>query len=88
MADVKLGYRYKDPVSGFQGTATAITTHLWGCRRVTLEGQDEKGEPKGYVFDEPQLKQVGTKPTVEPATPEERKTGGPHGATEVHRADR
>ena len=76
MKRVKLGEKYRDTLSGFEGTATGIFEYLYGCLRVQLSG-DKDGEPKEFVFDEPQLEALGVKVT-QPAPAGSR--GGPRSA--------
>ncbi len=53
---IRLGERYRDKLTGFVGTATARHEYLYGCVRVTLEGQsvDDKA-PEELSFDEQRL---------------------------------
>ena len=74
-----LGQRYKDPVSGWEGTAIAVHTYVYGCRRVTVAGVNPEGKPDEYTFDEPQLENSDAGfPLVVTQTPL-TKTGGPRG---------
>lgn len=73
---VKLGKKYRDPISGFEGVATGRYEYLHGCVRWQLSGQ-LNGEPKDFVFDEPQLEEVKPQPEPQPST---RGTGGPKDA--------
>lgn len=68
-----LGRRYKDNITGFEGTAVSRTEYLYGCVRVALEGLDGN---KPYVewFDEQRLIDVVTEEPVETTAT----TGGPH----------
>lgn len=60
-SDVKLGERYRDTVSGFEGTATGAFFYLHGCERVTLEQWVETaGELRELVFDAPRLEHAET----------------------------
>lgn len=68
----EFGKKYHDPISGFEGTATAISEFLHGCRRIQLSGS-VNGEPKDYVFDEPQLEPIETPKPLAPT----RGKGGP-----------
>ena len=78
MTDVILGHRYRDPVSGWEGTAVALINYMWGCRRVTVAGVNADGKPDEYTFDEPQLEpsQEGPRLVI---SQENRETGGPRG---------
>jgi protein involved in polysaccharide export with SLBB domain len=59
---INLGDKVRDMVTGIQGIATARTTWLNGCVRVTLEyaggKKDEALEVKRETFDEEQLEIV------------------------------
>jgi hypothetical protein len=87
MRMAQLGDRVKDPISGFTGIATSITTWLHGCIRlgVVPEKLDKDGKPKDdRYFDQTQLvvlKEAVHKPMmldVIEAPPEVRKSrGGP-----------
>lgn len=71
---IKLGQRYRDKVSGFEGVATSRTEFLYGCERVGLEAL-VGGDVKSFSFDAPGLEKVSEPPVVRP-TQEERRTGG------------
>jgi hypothetical protein len=61
-SDVKLGERYRDTVSGYEGIATAVYFYLHGCERVTLESwREAAAEMKELTFDAPRLEHVETK---------------------------
>ena len=74
-AKVELGKKYRDPISGFEGTATGRYEYLHGCVRWQLSG-NINGEPKDFVFDEPQLEAIATPKPLKPT----RGTGGPKDA--------
>lgn len=85
---IGLGDRAKDPITGFAGIVTAVTTWLHGCIRITIEPEklDKEGRPQeGRSFDQTQLvliKKGVHKPMVLGVTPApERETrrsaGGP-----------
>lgn len=57
---IQLGEKYRDPVTGFEGTATGLHLYQYGCLRVSLEGQDKDGAPAEYAFDEQRLVEVRT----------------------------
>lgn len=71
--DVRMGDRYRDPLTGFEGVATAVTFYLHACERVTLEYVRD-GEVKYESFDAPRLVHVDTG-----RTPRTDRTGGPGG---------
>lgn len=73
-SDVVLGERYRDPLTSFEGVATAATFYLHACERVSLEYVNSAGEIKYESFDAPRLVHVGT--GVAPTT---TRTGGPGG---------
>ena len=68
---VKLGERYKDTLTGFEGIATARTEYLYHCVRVGLEGSDKDKQPVEFWFDEQRLVDAKNKPVATLA-----KTGG------------
>lgn len=72
-SDTKLGDRYRDPLTGFEGVATGVTFYLHACERITLEFVKDGGI-KYESFDAPRLVHVdsGEKPQT-------TRTGGPGG---------
>lgn len=55
----ELGDQVSDPITGFKGTAVAITIWMFGCRRVTIQpkGLNKDGDVFDcQSFDEPGLK--------------------------------
>lgn len=70
----ELGKKYRSVITGFTGTSTAKIEHLYGCTRWELTGTIG-GEPKSFMFDEPELEAVATPTPIKP----QRDTGGPHG---------
>jgi hypothetical protein len=73
---VELGDEVKDPITGFVGTAVAVTFWINNCARVCVQpkGLDKEGKVKSSeTFDHMQL--VVTK-AINPK-PEPRKNGGP-----------
>lgn len=73
ISDIKLGEKYKEPRSGIEGTATAISFYEFACERVTLETFNEsKGEIHEYTFDAPRLVSLETGKAAVVT-----KTGGP-----------
>lgn len=73
---VTMGEKYRDTVSGWEGTATAVIVYMNGCIRVETSGQDKDGKPIGYMFDQEQLVHVDA-PPVERKAP--ALTGGDRG---------
>lgn len=56
---VKLGDKYRDTVSGFEGVATARYEFLNGCVQYHLVGTSKDGdEPPTLTIDEDQLEGV------------------------------
>jgi len=72
---VKLGEKYRDTISGFEGTATCRIEYLHGCVRVGLEreGATDKAEDREQFFDEQRLVTAKTGRTPEPTAT----SGGP-----------
>ena len=73
---VKLGKRYRDTITGFEGVAYGQTEYLFGCYRVTLTGVNKDGDPAEFTFDAPQLEEIKDAPRHEKA----QRTGGPRNA--------
>jgi hypothetical protein len=64
-SDIQLGERYRDDLTGFEGTATACYFFLHGCERVLLENFNvEKGEIREQTFDSPRLTHVESETKV------------------------
>ena len=57
---VKLGDRYRDPITGFEGVAIARAEYLYGCARVCLQAMlDKDGNiPEPQWIDEMQLAEL------------------------------
>lgn len=79
-SDIKLGERYRDSNTDFEGVAINVTFFQFGCERVTLKGMNNQGEIVEYGFDAPEVIHIGSgrRPVVE-------KTGGPHGLEGISR---
>jgi hypothetical protein len=77
----KLGKKYRDTITGVEGTATSITEFLYGCRRIGLVTTNADGDVKDWVFDEPGLEEVKEPERVTPR----QDTGGPHDRTPIAR---
>lgn len=72
---VKLGRRYRDRVTGFEGVAVSLHEYIQGCRRITLEKLSADGDKLlSLTFDEPNLEQVGPRVVERLGAA----TGGPH----------
>lgn len=80
--DVILGGRYRDHVSGWEGTATARYEYMNGCVRIEISGADKDGKPESFVFDVQQIEPVEPQ-LAEPATTQA--TGGPRSNRPVPR---
>lgn len=79
--ELQLGAKYRDKVSGWEGTATARYEYMNGCVRVEIGGADKDGKPESFVFDIQQIEPVEAPPLdVVP-----RKTGGPTDSRPVPR---
>lgn len=79
---IELGKRYRDKVSGWEGTATGRYEFLNGCVRFEIAGADKDGKPAEFVFDEGQLEPLDA-PAL--AVAPRRRTGGPRGSAPVAR---
>jgi len=81
MDEIKLGYRYRDVISGFKGIAIGISHWLYGCTRVGLQPEAlDDGKPvDSHWFDKPQLEFVdeGIYKNEKPLKSEEEPLGGP-----------
>ena len=80
---VKLGQQVKDRVTDYEGIVVAVTEHLQGCRRITVQGKVTKEGTigDGYVFDEPDLTIIG--PGISEPPKPKKSAGGPHGIAKV-----
>lgn len=70
-SDVELGKRYRDPQTGIEGVATAITFYQYACERVSIETV-VAGKIEDYCFDAPRLEDAQTKERAG-----SQRTGGP-----------
>lgn len=60
-SDIRLGERYVDEQTGFEGVATSMTFFQHACERVAVETYDaERREVKVEIFDSPRLTHVTT----------------------------
>lgn len=67
---IKLGNKYKDPITGFEGTATARIEYLWGCVQFEIRpfGVDKDGKVKESAwFDESRLVDLENTPAEKPS---------------------
>lgn len=71
-SEIQLGEKYRDTVTGFEGTAIGRHQYLHGCERITLQSL-EGGDIKEYSFDAPSLVEVGK----DGAGFSSERTGGP-----------
>lgn len=81
-SEVKLGKRYRDTDTGFEGVAGSVTFYQHGCERVVLKGTNLQGELKEYSFDVPEVELVETGERLKVL---EEKTGGPHDRAPMRR---
>lgn len=70
-ADIKLGEKYRDQTTGFEGVAVGRHEYLHGCTRITLQAL-QAGEIKEFSFDAPALVAVETEQQFS-----SKRTGGP-----------
>lgn len=80
---INLGDQVRDTISGWQGTAVARYSFLYGCERISIEGTDKDGEPKELVFDEQRVERVAA-PAVAPVR---SAVGGPRDLASVRHAE-
>lgn len=86
-SDIKLGEKYRDSQTGYEGIAAAIYFFQHACERVSIETYDpERREVKTETFDAPRLVHVGTerqatspRPGGPMRTQEGSRPGGPAG---------
>lgn len=81
-SELKLGERYRDTNTGFEGTCTVISFFQHGCERLTIKGMNKQGDVVDYAFDAPEVELVKTSKPVKLL---EEKTGGPHDRAPVRR---
>lgn len=62
--EIKLGQRYRDATTGFEGAAVARHEYQHGCTRITLHNINDNGDLKEYAFDAPGLVEVETNKAV------------------------
>jgi len=57
MKQIQLGDEVKHTITGVKGIATARTTYISGCDRITINQKVNKDGtlPEGMQFDEPEL---------------------------------
>lgn len=58
--EIEFGVKYRDGVTGYEGTAEAVTEFHYGCLRIQLERADKDGKPETEWFDEQRLVKVDT----------------------------
>lgn len=68
---IKLGKRYRDTITGFEGVAVGRHEYLHGCTRITLQAM-LGDDLKEYTFDAPALEDVATGSGITSS-----RTGGP-----------
>lgn len=88
MAEVNLGDRAKDNITGFTGIVVAITKWLHGCDRIVIQpkmGKDGK-VPENMSFDLPQI--IVMAKAVVAATPVAARAAAPGGPRDDKAATR
>jgi hypothetical protein len=71
---VKLGRKYRDRVTGFEGVATGRFEYQYGCVRIMLEATELRdGKSVDATFDEQRLLEVPSERPVRPTAT----SGGP-----------
>lgn len=70
-SQIKLGEKYRDTTTGFEGVAIGKHEYLHGCTRVTLQALSG-GDIKEFSFDAPALVEVETQEQIT-----SKRTGGP-----------
>lgn len=70
MNELRLGEKYRDAVTGFEGVATSYAVHLNGCVRVVLEGEVKKDASSldEYAFDVERLRDSKGNPVTKAGT--------------------
>lgn len=76
--DIKLGSKYRDTITGFEGTCTARSEYINGCLQAALVAPSKDGKP-GEVewFDYQRLELVGAQLGAVDEAPQLKRTGGP-----------
>lgn len=79
---VKLGCKYRDTVTGYEGVAIGRFEYLSGCVRIELERADKDGKPESFVFDVQRLAHVecAASPPA-PTVVSHARVGGPQDRT-------
>lgn len=54
--DIRLGDRYRDTISGFEGAAASVHFYPHGVERVTLKTLNTQGALVESTFDAPDLR--------------------------------
>lgn len=66
-AGVVLGKKYRDNITGIEGTAIMVTFHLHACEQVTLEYLNKDGDKSSFfTVDVGRLINVETGDNLEP----------------------
>jgi len=78
VSKVRLGKKYRDTISGYEGIAVTRVEYLYGCVRVGLEreGPEIKADEREQLFDEQRLVEAKTGRTPTPTAT----SGGPRPA--------
>lgn len=75
---IKLGYKVRDKLTGFEGIVTGISMWLYGCNRVGIESPElYKGKPVGDQWFDEQRIEILAETTPEISQDNTATTGGP-----------
>lgn len=61
---IKLGDKYRDKLTGYEGSVTAEYTFISGCVQYCLTRLDKDGKVQDEVFDEQRLEKVKAEPAI------------------------
>ena len=74
---IKLGAKYKDIITGFEGIATGLCSYITGCDQILLAPKSKKNDkPDSQGFDMNRIKRVG-KSIVKVKTSDDNNDNGP-----------
>lgn len=81
MTTIRLGYKVRDRLTGFEGVVIARTEWIYGCVRITVQSEELNNDEmpsEPYVLDEPQLEELEpTDLAVQGINEPEKKRAGP-----------
>ncbi len=84
MNHLVMGEKYRDSMTGFEGTCAGICEYLYGCRQALIVPLLDKDGRKvdGEWIDEQRLVDAGSLRAVDPIAssggPQDHPTGAPH----------